>query len=69
MFGTLQLYTLHCSFLYILQLDTGLLYAQLLDTGLCGPTQDSICIQEETLSGITFRWGRASLSREKLSQR
>ncbi len=34
MFGTLQLYTLHCSFLYTVQLDTGLLYVQLFDTGL-----------------------------------
>ena len=34
MFGTLQLYTLHCSFLYTLQFYTWLLYVQLFDTGL-----------------------------------
>ena len=37
-------------------------------THVRGPAQDSICIQEKALSGITIRWGRASPCSEKLFQ-
>ena len=55
MFGTLQLYTLHCSFTHGCFMRSCLTqgcFIRSCSTHVRGPAQDSICIQEKALPGM-----------------